>query len=257
MFSTNAKKGDPFAIVVGGKDDEEIIYLKTDTEKTSVVQKKPVTEIAVHDGMFELMPDPRCRIIYIAGPQNSGKSFFAGQYIEKYRLMYPKAKFYVFSRLSNDPSLDHLVPHRITIDQSIVDNPIELEEIPEHSVCLFDDIDNVSDKNVQHAVNKIKEQIMEIGRHRDVKCVITSHLINGNQRSVSRITLNEMQVLVIFPQSGSGYQIKYVLKHYFDLSVKQVNKIMDMKHETRWVALVKIHPQVLLTQHRAVFLNSL
>lgn len=258
MFTINAGKDNiPFALVKSDSKNTngEIIYINTDTKKKSTLKEKPITNASIDDGEFELLPSDDVRVIFIAGPSGSGKSHFAAQYIRKYKKLYKKAEFHLFSKLDEDKVLDKLEPHRITIDQSLVDDPIDLSEVPDHSIILFDDIDTISDKKLQDAINNIKAQILEMGRHRDIKCLITSHLISGNAKKDARIILNEMQMLVIFPQSGSAYQINYTLKTYFGLSSTQIKHIMNI--ESRWIAIRKIFPQALLSEHEAVFLNML
>ena len=173
-----------------------------------------------------------------------------------YKKIYPKAHFYVFSRLDKDPAIDHLKPHRVKIDQSLIDDPIEIKkEIKKNSIILFDDIDTIQDKKLQMQVNRLKGDLLEIGRHMNIRVVVTSHLINPNERSAARTLLNEMNTLTIFPQAGSNYQSEYALKRYFGLSTRQIKTILNI--DSRFVTLFKGYPQLVLSEHRAVLLSEL
>jgi hypothetical protein len=273
MFSFDA--GKPIAIIKNGPFDGEILFVDSNDKKccggcSYKCSRSPCCEdcdlcydkmILPRDigieGNFQHIPNELERIIYIAGPQGSGKSTYASKYIDMYLKIFPNAKFFVFSRLKEDPAIDHLKPHRITIDNSLIEEPIDItEDVVPDTIILFDDIDTIQDKKLQLAVNKLKADILEIGRHQNIRCVITSHLINPNERSASRTLLNEMQTLTIFPNAGSTYQIEYALKKYFGFSTKQIRAVLDMKN-TRWITLFKNYPQVILTEHRAVFVTDL
>lgn len=253
-FSTS--NGDPLAIVVGGKSKGEIIFLQSEERKDTTVKAKPVRDIQVGDGVFEQIPDPdHIRILYIAGPSGSGKSTYAASYIKKYLKLYPGCGFYVFSRVADDEVIDKLKPHRIVIDEEMIHDPIQLEDVEENSIVLFDDIDTISNKKLQDSVNNIKKQILEMGRHTNIQCVITSHLINGNDKGTTRTVLNEMQSFTFFPSSGSTYQIKYCLKQYFGLSGTQIAKVLALP--SRAVTIRKIYPQVVISEHQCIFINVL
>lgn len=253
MFSTHS--GQPIAIVNKGLSDDEIIFIKKDTDEKSVLKAKPIRNIEVHDGKFQHLPSEEIRVSYIAGPSGSGKSTYAADYIHKYRLLHPKSKFFLFSKVKKDDVLDKLKPHRITISEDLIEDPIELDDITPNSIILFDDIDTISNKKIQTSINNIKEQILEMGRHLNIQCITTSHLINGNDRKASRTILNELQSLTFFPQSGSSYQIKYILKQYFGFSNVQINKILSL--ESRWVTIIKSYPQVILSEHNLIFATAL
>lgn len=255
MFSVDEEEGNtPIAIINGGEFNGEWVYVKKDTDKRSVLKKTAIQKIEIQDGKFEQLPSEDVRILYCAGPSGSGKSTYAASYIKKYRKMYPQAPFFLFSRLGEDQVLDNLKPKRIMVDESLLTKPIELEDFVEESIVLFDDCCSITNKKVQQEIFKIQGQIMEIGRHSNIKCVITSHLVNGNDRNNTRTIMNEMQSLTIFPSSGSAAQIKYCLKTYFGFSPKQINEIIQM--DSRFVTVLKNYPQIIISEHELVFANK-
>lgn len=265
MFST--KDGEPVAIVKGGKANGEIIFINTKTQSDTCLKDNPSRSISVQDGSFEQLPSPNVRIIYIAAPSGAGKSFYSASYIKKYiKLHFPKGErtdeqiqtdphFYLFSRLDADKVLDDLKPIRVKVDESCLKNPFDIREIQPNSMVLFDDIDCITNPKIQACVNLLKEQIMDLGRHTNIKCVVTSHLINGKDKNATRTLLNEMQSLTIFPKAGSAYQIRYALKHYFGLSATQINKILAI--DSRWVTILKSYPQCLISEHQLMFISEL
>jgi len=254
MFST--EDGYPIAIVKGGESNGEILFVDKENEKKkSVLKQKPIIQVKVDDGKFEQVPNSEVRVLYIAGPSGSGKSTYAATYIKKLKKIYPNSDFILFSRLKSDKVLDELDPHRIQITDELISDPIQVEDIRENSIILFDDIDCINNKKIMDSINRLRTEIMEIGRHKNLQIICTSHLINGNERKFTRTILNEMQSLTIFPKSGSAYQITYALKSYFGLSTKQIRKVLDMN--SRWVTLVKVYPQLYLSEHELAFTSTL
>ena len=69
-------------------------------------------------------------------------------------------------------------------------------------LCIFDDIDVISDKKIREAVYDILNQVLEIGRRYKIHCVVTNHL-PANGKDTRRI-LNEAHTVTYFPHSSSG-----------------------------------------------------
>lgn len=204
---------------------------------------------------YEQIPDESIRILYVSGPSGSGKSTYASSYISKYKKINPDCRFYMFSELSTDPVLDKLNPKRITIDIRLVEQPVEIDMIEEGSIVLFDDCDSNSNKKIQDAINNIKTKVLELGRKKRIQIVITSHLINGNSRNISRTIMNELNSFTFFPLSTSHHQLKYALKNHFGLTDKQINTIKQIN--SRWITLIKSYPSVLIAENTVMFLNEI
>lgn len=262
MSFTIEPKGDdvPVVYIEGGELDGELIYIQQETHKRKAIKYKPVKCSKVEDGKLHLFPNDTTRVYYIAGPSGSGKSTAAAQYIRLYKDIHPGTKVIVFSRLDDDRSLDVIGKiHRVLIDDSIIDNPIDLKEFIDITashpcLVLFDDIDTILDKDLQNCINNVQLQIMEMGRHHDIQIVKTSHLCNGD-RKITRTVMNEMGAFSFFPSSGSWYQASYTLKTYFGLSSSQVKKIRNL--HTRACTVTKSYPQILIADHYCCFLSNI
>lgn len=195
-------------------------------------------EIKVNAGYLQVIPDPYKReVVYVAGASGSGKSYFTSNYARQYKKLFPDKNIIVFSKLNDDEVIDKLNPIRIEIDVDLIQNPITMEELKD-SLVIFDDTDVISDKKLLDAVNAIKNDCLEIGRHYNIYTVITSHLINDYKKT--RTILNEAHRIVMYPASGSFYSISYVLKHYCGFSPKDVKKIQKLN--SRWVCVGRHFP---------------
>lgn len=261
MLSFNI--GKPIAKIIEGKLKNEIIYLDTD-EKCCVkhskkCERRPCCEECTElsqkigkemkiNGKLQPIPDITTRsVALVCGPSGSGKSTYASEYLKMYRALFPKNPIYVFSRLDKDPVIDQLRPYRIKIDEELIENPIDIIQEMHDCIVLFDDTDTIQDDKLKKIVSKLKNDILETGRHNNIYVIITSHLINGNDKKDTRTMLNECHSLTVFPKSGSSYAITYALKNYFGFNNQLIKRILES--DSRWVTINKTYPQYVMTQN--------
>lgn len=197
-------------------------------------------------------------IVYICGPSGSGKSVFAESYIKQWQTMHPfkqdketgesTNEVFIFSKVQNDPSLKNIKdPCYIGIDDQLIEQPILLDDLKD-SLVLFDDIDQISDKLQTKAITQLIGVICEHGRHNNITCLITSHLINGNNKQQTRTILNECHKIILFPRTLNSHSLTYFLKNYIGICDKPtMKKIMDVP--SRWVMVSKHYPLYCIYQH--------
>lgn len=240
------KVGRFLARLEGGRYDRKIVSVSSevgdDTKEDDYT--KPFKHLTI-DGKFQQVPDPDTerQILYITGASGSGKSTYTKNYIKQYKKMFPKRQVYLFSHLKEDESLDEVNPLRIAIEESLVTDPIPVEEF-KNSVVIFDDIDVISDKKQREAVYSILNQILETGRHFNITCIITNHLPTAGKDT--RRVLNECHSVTYFPHSGSAKALKYLLTEYLGLDKKSMAKIKGLK--SRWATIFKNYPNVCMTE---------
>ena len=107
---------------------------------------------------------------------------------------------YLFSSLPDDESSDSIKPKRIILDDSWIDDPIDIEEFADTDV-IFDDTDVLTNKKIREEVYKIMNQGLEIGRHYRINMVITNHL--PSKRKDTRRVLYESSSFTYFPHSAN------------------------------------------------------
>ena len=73
------------------------------------------------------------------------------------------------------------MPKRVRLDASIHTDPIDVEELKD-SVCILGDIDVMADRKIREGVYSILNQVLEIGRHYKITCVVTNHLPTNGKR---------------------------------------------------------------------------
>jgi hypothetical protein len=243
----NFDKGRPICKITGGKDNGKTVYYDDDETKTSVED----FEIS-DEGKFEPIPNTKSErdILYIAGPSGSGKSFFTRLYLLNYHKQYPARPILMFSKLSEDKSLEGIPMKRVMIDERLVTQPFDSADFYD-SCVIMDDIDTIKDKEIRTALMQLKDQILETGRHHNISLILTTHLAcKGNE---TRSALNESHQIVFFMSSGANY--KYLLQNYLGMDTNQIKELNRMK--SRWVSICRGFPQIIYTEKKLLFMKNL
>jgi chromosomal replication initiation ATPase DnaA len=199
---------------------------------------------------FELLPNVnRDRdMIYISASSGAGKSYFANQYIKKYKKLYPKNNIFLFSKKQNDKSLSTANIQHININNENIEDFIELDYTAfENSLVLFDDIENIShEKYINTVIINLASQMMNLGRSIHTSIIMISHSPMGGH--LTKSILGEANIYVIFPYSGMRYQYTQFLKQYVGLDPKKINDILNLK--SRWLCIFKDCPRTFMTENK-------
>lgn len=215
-------------------------------------------ELILEEGT--LIPLPRTdrrEILYIAGPQGSGKSYYASQYMKEYKKKFPDNDIILFSRIEEDDSfkdIDEIM--QIKLDNNLLNDPINAKKELINSITVFDDIETM-DKDVQKYMEDLRNDVIKNGRDqsakgKDIYCICTNHQLSDYKKT--RDLLNECTSITIFPKSGSTYGIQRVLKTYFGMSKDQIYKVLNLP--TRWVSLYSTFPQYVLYEKGAYIISN-
>lgn len=237
-------KGGCFDDFSGGSEYDKIFG-----KEIQKVQKGHLPYINLKEGS-SMIPIPRIvkenelkrENIFISAPEEAGKSTWAANYIAKYRMMYPKSKFFIFSGVDSDAPLDKLKPIRVKLDEKIVEKPFQPSEFPDRSIILFDDINGLSNKAVQKEVQALRDRLLEKGRHKALFILSLNH--NPTAGKETKASLMEASSIVMFPKGGDVYHIDKVLKTYLGYKPQVVRDILKLN--TRWIQCHKRYPQFVL-----------
>jgi len=252
MFDVNCyteAEGIPIAKFMIGRQNNLLCITQRD-------ERNGKKDFTLNRGAFEPRLNPYQRsVAYIAGPSGSGKTTYALNLIKSYIKIHPEVPFFLFSRTDykKDPAYQGLRPMQVTIDDSLLTDPINIEnELSEGAIILFDDCTTIRDDKLRKEVEKLMEDIMEVGRKLNITIVISNHLVIPNDKKFARTVMNELQTLTVFPKSGSSRQIRYALKEYFGLDRNQIEDILHLP--SRWVTISKSYPMYVLSEKMAYIL---
>jgi hypothetical protein len=228
-------------------------------KKTLYLSDKPV-----EDGVNELktkgdvriqqIPDKKTErsVLYITGMSGSGKSVYSKNYIEQYHKMYPKNEVFIFSSLGEDATLDKLkYLKRIKIKETpFLTSDLDTSDFS-NSLCLFDDVDVISNKQIKLKVFTLLNAMLETGRHFNISVIFTSH--NATMGLDTKKILNECHAITLFPRNLGGKTSKYLLEGYLGLGPHEIRRIKSSP--SRWVTILKSYPQMCLSETEAWVIN--
>ena len=191
-------------------------------------------------------------VLYITGSSGSGKSHFAGEYIEEYVKKYPKNPIYVLSTISQDESIDKVkAVQRVNLGEEFMNTVFTLEDF-ENSLLLFDDIDVIVNKKLKKKLFDILNNLLQTGRHSSTTIIYTSHIAtNGND---TRVILSEATSITCFPKTMNGRSRDYLLKSYIGLNQIEIEEIKCLK--SRSVTFIRGFPGVVLHENGAWIING-
>lgn len=229
----------PVAIVRGsrnGKNDGKILYL---SDKAKAPPDSFV-DVDILDGCLQPYPNPSLRnVTYSAGQAGSGKSTWNSNYMAEWSAQHPKRPLFIVSRVASDATFDDIPGvERIPASRFTGPTPLTIDSFPPNSFVLFDDIDTYPDKKIKEAVQRLRQDILETGRHKMIHCASTNHnLIDGNS---TRTLLNETHLITVFPKGGSLNQLRYLLKTYLGYSREEIAHFIKLP--SRWVTIYRNYP---------------
>jgi len=230
----------------------------------NLIKERNLKELNLEHGSFRVVPQdiPNQReSILISGPSGSGKSHFCSEYIKTFHEMFPERQVFIFSKKDEDPAFDQFpFVQRVELESLLPPKGFRQSDKKKsknqeddfeplgpkdftNSLVVFDDCENINDKEVKDAVYKLKDDLLETGRSENVYTLVCSHLaMNYNK---TRIDLNESNCLVIF-KNGNAHHIKRLLGVYAGIDNANVKKIMELP--SRWVMINKNFPMYVLSE---------
>jgi len=236
-------KGDKqYAVVKGGSDNGTVIYLNNIDENDGIA-KGQTNSLEIDDGKFELLPSRKGRdCIVVAGKSGSGKSYWSRLYVKNYLKMFPKNEVILFSPEEiEDEAFSDLPITKYIIDDELLENPVSIDEL-ENCLVIFDDTDHLSNNKLTKMMIELQDQVLQIGRHKNISTIITVHMINNYRRS--RILINEAHYIVLFLNGHRSHCTKYFLSKHQSLSNRAIKKLYEIK--SRFLIFSNHAPQPIL-----------
>ena len=185
--------------------------------------------------------------IYIAGPTGCGKSTQISMYLDEYKKIFPKKKIFLLSDAPQDRLLDQHKPIRIKLDEELVSSPIQTMELKD-SICIFDDVDSISDKKIRNAVTSLYDSILKKGSSKDgIHLIITNHAISDFMRT--RNILINSNWIVFFPRCSNN--LGYTLQRQ-GLTKPQIEKLLKLPSRAVW--LHTNYPMFYVSEHEIALL---
>jgi hypothetical protein len=213
------------------------------------------SELKIKEGEFQYVPDTNQNrfISYVVGASGSGKSFYASNLANEYRLLYPKNSIYLLSYLTDDSSIDRVKGiKRIPLNDDFLEETLECEDL-NNSLTIWDDVDCITDKKMKLKLKELLTKILNTGRHTHTSLIYLSHIAcNGVE---TKGLLNEAHSITFFNQTLGGRTKTYLLNQYLGLNKSQIEAINDVKG--RAITIVKSYPMVMIAEKEIQFVKNL
>jgi len=215
----------------------------------TMYDKKNQSEIIMDSGDLMLSPSKKRHRLFIAGASGCGKSTFLCAYVKDFLKKNPHFKIILFSDVdqSGDKVLSSLEMIRVSLDEKLVDHPIEPHELA-NSIVIFDDVDSIQNKKIKLAVELLCDSCLLQGSTKNnIEVIVTRHA-SSDYRATRVATMNCTH-FVFFP--ASKVSLAYTLQK-LGLDKKQIARAMSLP--TRWGIICTQHPMMVLYQSGAYIL---
>lgn len=247
MFTTDIGVGHPIAKIINGKNKKKgnIVSFIGRFDDNEDLETEYNT-ITLKEGKVKPIPDitKEREVLYITGQSGSGKTYFTKEYLKEYLQFFKDREIYLFSAIPYDPEDDdykEINIKRMKMDESLKD--LNAKDFDKCCV-IFDDMDCFKDGKILKIITKLRDEMLETGRHHKTTIIITYHLPTGGHDT--RRLINEATSVVYFPHSATG-KVRNLLVNYLDFKDEQVDKLQQV--DSRWVMIRKhLIPNVILTE---------
>lgn len=132
-----------------------------------------------NDLKFELLDTAeknQTQRIFIIGKSGCGKSYWIGEYLERFQQMFPDKPIFMVSRKSSDEAFSKIKGLRYVNPElpEYVKRPLESTDFPNDCCVIFDDA-TCYPKDIQQNVNRLRADLLSLGRSRGISIISTSH----------------------------------------------------------------------------------
>ena len=228
--------------LLGSNENLRDAYDRAQTILKELLKKN--IEITKSEGHIQTLPTGEWPPHHaVMGPSGVGKSTYIGKYLLEYKKKFPKRDIYIFSPLKDDPAFKDVKPKYVKIDESLLDDPLDVSEF-ENSCLVFDDIESIKDKRLNEAIQRFRDAVLETGRHYNETAICVSHIVlNGPQ---TKRILNECDRVTVFPRSNFS-AISNLCRRYYGFEKDVLNWIKNVP--SRHVTIKRSYPTTLITEN--------
>ena len=273
LESSSNSKGAPVSKKVPGKYSNASDYDDNSSDDSGEEEEKKVPETdfreytAPEGCHMEPFYRPKERItMFIAGPQNCGKSYFIAEFLDEYKQFHPKRPIYLLTGL--DEGDKHFARHnirKIDMDAETIGS-LSLEELRNDDktgkrlgcLLIFDDTDRIPSKPLMKKVYDLMGMALSTGRDHttqngdaDIDVIITNHEINDFLRT--KPVLTECNYLVMFPQCSLKKQMDYCLDKVG--ITKRMKEMITTYNLSRSLVIHKTYPFYAVMLDRIIMLK--
>ena len=209
-----------------------------------ILQENTQKSIKINTGKIQPIPPNKHWAMSVYGASGCGKSTFVGKFMTEFKRMHKTKPIYVFSSITDDPAFKKAKPTYIKLDDTIMEDPFMVSEFA-NSLCVFDDLESLPN-HLFKALNKFRDQCLEIGRHSKINTISINHVIQGGH--LTKRLQNESNITVIYPRTNFS-AIEKLAKGQYGFTKNEIQKIKDMSKVSRWVLISRDYPTYIMSEN--------
>ena len=210
-----------------------LIYVSDRKNNMSIFPKEPIANV-------------EREIIFVAGSSGSGKSFHCSVYADNFQKLYPQKNIYVISKIQDDPTFKF--NYTFLSPEDLIEAKVEDFN---NSLIIFDDCDTFGFDELKE-VNRIKNDVLNLGRHYGINAIITSHRLTNY--SQTKPILEECHYITTFPHGTSKKALRYLYETYLELSKEQIKKIARIP--SRYISISTRCPRIMIHSRGCELLDT-
>ena len=254
-------EGFPLCKIISEKKaiNNKILYFSNDEEENELQRNFTELQLPNKTDEFVLYPSENTRSIVICGPQKAGKSYWISFYLEQYIKVHKDCKIILISEKKHDPILDdkfkHLKEKGLLTRPDYtewIDNPItndDVEELPENSIFVFDDVDTIANTKVKKVIYDLADKLFALYRSKKLNIIFTQHVNTTGKEG--KIRLTNCDCLVFFPSVVDVY----FMKRYMNMKRNILKQFENGEFKSRWCVFMRGNPSLLLFERFVKVLN--
>lgn len=227
------------------KTNDDLLYMKALEYVNNSLKK-----LMIFDDDNKVIPilPKRHWIIYCTGLSGSGKSYYLANLIKN---NFDSSQIvYLFSPVEDDEAFSNLNILQINLEnfEDTFDIPFDISLLKgtdkNPSIAIFDDIHTFNNKSVRNLYLDIQKQILERGRHMNIRSINVSH--NPMAGEMTKVPLRESEFYIVFP-STNYRDTKVLLNTYTGMTKDEVEEVLNLN--TRGCFIKKSVPSYYVSDH--------
>ena len=191
------------------------------------------------------------RSIFLCAPSGAGKTYMAKLIIEQ---DVKKRPVVLFSKIHDDESMKSLEEQKTPVDKKsrLIKIPLlsedDLLDLPpeddlKDTICVFDDLDAFH-SDIASYIREYRDSLLECGRHKNITCICTSHLLSNYSKT--KVMLNEAEMVILFPSSNRRHASVF-LRDRLGLDKTERDFLIEKSQKAgRFLALKMSSPNMLI-----------
>ncbi len=232
----------PIAIAQGGALNKHVVSMSSDPSAGESAFAAPA------HCAFEVLPEMRegmRDVIMVLGASGTGKSTWSSQYAQTFMSTFKRGKEVprVLIVCPDDPKDDpafRKIDHIHVDPKELAVEPLELEDLVDKrgmpSLIIFDDVEALSDRAQQAALERFSHAVLERGRKKGLYVLYISHRAAAGK--ATKIILQEQTAIWLPTGASSSGNLSYMLEKHVSVP-GELRKIFKQNADSfgRWVYL--------------------